>query len=137
MRHVKVAIILLVDEQNRFLLQHRTKDARTAPDYWAFFGGGIRPHETPLEAAIRESQEELSHRPQNPVEVHERDFLLPNLTGHMHVFVDRYQGDKGQLQLGEGQNWGWFSLQESQPLKMLDHDREVLEVVLASLQNVP
>ena len=129
MRQLRVAIVLLVDPQHRFLLQHRTKDAPTAPDYWAFFGGGIRPHETPIEAAKREAWEELRCHLQNPKLVHERDFALVDAVGHMHVFIQRFTGDPSTLELREGQGWGWYHLAETRELKMLDHDREVLAVV--------
>ena len=134
MRQLHVAIVLLVDHQNRFLLQHRTKDAPTAPDFWAFFGGGIRPHETPIEAANREAWEELNCRMQHPELVHERDFALVDAVGHMHVFVERFTGDRNQLQLREGQGWGWYRLAETKELKMLDHDREVLKLVQSWLE---
>lgn len=134
MRHLKVAIVLLVDQQHRFLLQHRTKDARTAPDFWAFFGGGIRPEEEPIDTARREALEELSYKMQAPTLVHERDFQLVNATGHMHVFLEHFTGDRDLLQLGEGQGWGWYRLEETTGLKMLEHDREVLEVVYNILQ---
>src|ERR1700730_3711094 len=36
-----VSVLILYDNDSKILLQHRTTDAPTFPDYWAFFGGGI------------------------------------------------------------------------------------------------
>ena len=54
-----VSLIILYNKDKRMLLQHRAKDAPRAPDFWAFFGGGIDEGETPEEALVRESMEEL------------------------------------------------------------------------------
>jgi len=43
------------------------------------------------------------------------------------VFVEQYQDQP--LQLGEGQAMGWFSPDETHELKMIDHDRFVVEQV--------
>ena len=45
MAEKQVSVLLLYDDQNRILLQHRTEDAPTFPTHWAFFGGGIEPGE--------------------------------------------------------------------------------------------
>ena len=42
-----------------------------------------------------------------------------------YVFVEKYQDQP--LQLGEGQAMGWFSPDETHGLKMIDHDRVVVE----------
>ena len=44
-----------------------------------------------------------------------------------YVFVEQYQDQP--LQLGEGQAMGWFSPDETHELKMIDHDRFVVEQV--------
>ena len=55
----EVSVLILYNTDGRLLLQHRTKDAPTFPDYWAFFGGGIEECESAEEAVRRESLEEL------------------------------------------------------------------------------
>ena len=42
-----------------------------------------------------------------------------------YVFVEQYQNRP--LQLGEGQAMGWFSPDETHALKMIGHDRVVVE----------
>lgn len=123
------ALIILYDAENRLLLQHRTPDAPVMPDYWAFFGGSIKDGETPEEAVRREAFEELAYRPVAPLFVHERDYRIGDIAGHMYVFAEEFKGDKSSLRLQEGQGWGWFSEADADGLKMIEHDRDVVRVV--------
>ena len=53
-------------------------------------GGKIDPGETPLQAAIRETQEELHVTPINPVKMGELFFAMTDLPDiHCHVFMAR------------------------------------------------
>ncbi|MDP2168197.1 MAG: NUDIX domain-containing protein [Thermodesulfovibrionales bacterium] len=125
----RVALIMLYDRQKRLLLQHRTEDARIMPGYWAFFGGGIKDGETPEEAVRREAFEELHYRAKAPEFVYEQDYEIGDIRGHMYVFIEEFSGDKSALKLQEGQGWGWFKYTEIAPLKMIEHDREVVRFV--------
>jgi 8-oxo-dGTP diphosphatase len=122
-----VSLFILYTSSGHILLQHRTDDAFRLPGYWAFFGGGIEKGENPTEALKREIQEELSYQVQNP------KFLLAQKVRDgendttKYVFVEQYQDQP--LQLGEGQAMGWFSPDETHGLKMIDHDRFVVEQV--------
>lgn len=122
-----VSVFILYTSSGHILLQHRTDDAFRLPGYWAFFGGGIEPGENPTEALKREIQEELSYQVHNP------KFLLAQKVrdeeddNTKYVFVEQYHDQP--LQLGEGQAMGWFSPDETHELKMIDHDRFVVEQV--------
>jgi 8-oxo-dGTP diphosphatase len=122
-----VSVFILFTSSGHILLQHRTDDAFRLPGYWAFFGGGIEKGENPTEALKREIREELSYQVQNP------KFLLAQKVrdgendNTKYVFVEQYQDQP--LQLGEGQAMGWFSPDETHGLKMIDHDRFVVEQV--------
>ena len=61
-----VAVLILYDGDGRILLQHRTEDAPTFPDCWAFFGGGLEEGETPEQAVEREIIEELAYKLRSP-----------------------------------------------------------------------
>src|SRR6266849_7078471 len=56
-----VSVLILYNNDSKILLQHRTKDAPTFPDYWAFFGGGIEEGESAEQAVKREGLEELGY----------------------------------------------------------------------------
>ena len=122
-----VSVFILYTSSGQILLQHRTEDAFRLAGYWAFCGGAIEQGETPWEALQREMLEELSYQVQNP------KFLLAQKVrdgendNTKYVFVEQYQDQP--LQLGEGQAMGWFSPDETHGLKMIGHDRFVVEQV--------
>lgn len=123
-----VAVILLHDEKKRILLQHRSEDAERLPGYWAFFCGGIKPGETPEQAVKREAQEELEY-----ILIHPRHVLTQELpeeygSGTMYVFMEKYDSRKPLL-LKEGIGMTWNTPLEARKLKMVKHDREVLEEI--------
>lgn len=50
---------LILTHDNQILLQQRDPHSPTFPDCLATFGGALIPHETPMQALIRELHEEL------------------------------------------------------------------------------
>jgi 8-oxo-dGTP diphosphatase len=119
-----VAVLILYDGDGRILLQHRTEDAPTFPDYWAFFGGGLEEGETPEQTVEREIIEELAYKLRSPRRFSSRQFLYKGFEITVHVFTERYDGSP--LTLGEGQGMGWFLPEETALLKMVDPDRDVI-----------
>ena len=100
-RHIHNAILLPIAPDGRILIQ----DGRGhRPPPWGFFGGGIEPGETSLEAVIREAREELEleltvddlEQPRNI------EGSLGDLTFHLQVFVWQFNGDISQLRVLEG-----------------------------------
>lgn len=125
-----VSVIILFDDEKRILLQHRSEDAERLPGYWGFFGGGIENNETSEQAVRRESFEELNYVPQNPKLLMVQNFQYIGHNVTKYVFLeDEKNIDKTSLRLQEGQGWGWFKILETKGLKMVEHDREVLEYI--------
>jgi|SRR3990172_282 len=124
-----VALIVLYDRERRLLLQHRTENAPVLPGYWAFFGGGIKEGETPEDAVRREAVEELNYKLKFPQFFTERDFKIGDAEGHMYVYIEAFDGNKSELKLQEGQGWGWYSISEIDTLKMIDHDRQIANLI--------
>jgi len=124
-----IALIILYDSKRRFLLQHRTSDAKVLPNYWAFFGGGIKNNETPEDAARRETFEELGYKIKNIELLLEQNFKIGDICGYRYIYTDAFYGNKSELKLNEGQGWGWFNLSETAGLRMTDNDRYVIEKI--------
>lgn len=120
-----ISLFIFYSSTGQILLQHRSHDAWRLPDHWAFFGGGIEPGESPTEALQREVIEELAYHVQNPYFLMAQTVTDGEDVNMKYVFVERYQGQP--LQLGEGQAMGWFSPDETHELKMIDHDRAIVE----------
>ncbi len=57
--HLNSALLIIYNDNLEFLMQIRSSDAPIMPSVIGFFGGGIENSESPYEAAIRESNEEL------------------------------------------------------------------------------
>ncbi len=119
-----VSVLLLYKADGRILLQHRTKDAPTFPDYWAFFGGGVEAGESPADAVKRECREELGYELAAPAFFKTLSITYRGNVHTIHVFHEEYAG--GELTLGEGQAMGWYLPGETGALKMNDHDRSIV-----------
>lgn len=120
-----VSLLILYTATGKILLQHRSKDASRLPNYWAFFGGGIEQGESPTRALEREILEELSYTVQNPSLLIAQNIRDEEEENTKYVFVEQYHDQP--LQLGEGQAMGWFHPDETHGLKMIDHDRVVVD----------
>jgi len=123
-----VVLLVLFDQDGRFLLQHRDETASAYAGYWGFFGGGVKAGETPKKAIQREAFEELRYLPIN---------LTPQLAIIYHDDKADRHGTKfyfselclrkDTLELHEGQGMGWFSVSELTNLKITSSNRLILE----------
>tara|TARA_Y100000310_G_scaffold182998_1_gene183093 strand:+ start:264 stop:662 length:399 start_codon:yes stop_codon:yes gene_type:complete len=128
MRLKEVSNIILYDSDKKVLLQQRTWDTAVLPGYWAFFGGSVENNESPKEAAVREAYEELSFNAKNLEFVVRFKIKLLGKELINNVFIELCT-DKSPLKLNEGQDWGWYAINETKKLKMIPHDRKVLEKI--------
>ncbi|MFC1612341.1 NUDIX domain-containing protein [Patescibacteria group bacterium] len=123
-----IAVIILYDKDKNILLQHRSEDAKRLPGYWAFFGGGIDENETPEQTVRREAMEELGYKLNNPKLIMTQCFVWKKDKNTKYVFMEEYNGDR-ELTLGEGQGMSWYHFSELDELKIVDHDKKVLEYI--------
>ena len=125
-RHV--ALIIFYDEQGRILLQDRRNRSKWGEE-WGFFGGGLEEGETPEQAVIRETQEELTHELKDFrfVETIHYPAVGEGGGGSRSIFIAPL-GDKLQhFYLNEGQGMKLYTFDEARKLKMVKGDEVILD----------
>lgn len=125
-----VSLIILYNEKNQILLQHRDDDTPRLPGYWAFFGGGIDEGEDHYAAVIRETKEELQYDLEDPQFLFKHSFE----GGNKYVYLEKYNSAKEIIQC-EGQGMQWCSIEKARTLGMVDHDLAVLDPIEICLKN--
>lgn len=99
---------------------------------WNGAGGKIEQGETPLQAAIRETQEEIGVTPLSPQKMGEIDFYItsePDFNNFAHIFVaTEWEGDP---QESEEMRPEWFPVDQLPYPKMWGDDREWLPHLLS------
>jgi 8-oxo-dGTP diphosphatase len=133
----EVVVLLLYDADGRVLLQKRSDDAPYLPGTWAFFGGSVETGESLQGAALRESLEELNYAPQQLQSFSGGSFLREGAEVRLHVFHQQFTGSKKDLQLLEGQDWGWFSRSELAPRDLHPRDLAILATFYLKIDAEP
>lgn len=119
MAKVKDGAKIIILNPDKILLFHRDNIPTIRfPDCWQLVGGGIEEGETPEQGLIREVKEEVSYDL--------KDFRLITKTKGsqgenvwMYVaFVDKDEESRFFLGPGEGQEIGWFTIDEAIKLKL-------------------
>ncbi|HEV3245065.1 MAG TPA: NUDIX domain-containing protein [Candidatus Paceibacterota bacterium] len=121
-----VAVLLLYNDDGNVLLQHRSEDALRFPGFWGFFGGGIEENETPGDALIREIREELGYEITNPEYFGAMEFTAAANEGKIFLFLERFDASQKIVQR-EGQGMGWFDPLKLSDLKVIPHDKPIIE----------
>ena len=104
---------IILFKENKFLLPLRdNKPNITYPHYWGIFGGGVEKGETPQQAIVRELQEELGLKIENP------ELILKNkFKGETRYTFKQEIKDISGLQLNEGKEMRLFTKEEILNLK--------------------
>lgn len=125
-----VSIIVLVDTENRILLQYRDEKAKRFALEWGFFGGGMKEGETPEQTLYREIKEELAYTPYSPKLIWQQEYTIPELgeSGTEYVFLEKYDGSP--LNLSEGGSMQWCTLDEATALPLNTVDRRVVSFLI-------
>lgn len=90
------AVMLLLTERSGgcyLVLEERSHSMRTQPGEISFPGGRIEAGETPVEAALRETQEELGIDPSDIEIIGELDYYITHFEMVLHPILGLYTGD--------------------------------------------
>ncbi len=131
----RTSLILPYNQEGKILLQQRTDDAPHLPGYWSHFGGGIEADETPEEAAKREIKEELE-LDLGDIKIF-KNYVIQQLGEIREKFVFLLPCDTAvedlRKQLHEGQDLGYYSLEEIRKFKYPSWDIVIIEDVFKEI----
>lgn len=121
----KVSLIIFYDKNGRILLQDRRGISKHGKE-WGYFGGHIEQGETPEEAVVRETKEELDVDLKNykyigVVSSHDACGTIVR-----HVFISPLP-PMSQLHQKEGRGMQLFTLEEAKKVKSVFGDDKVIE----------
>lgn len=125
-RHVSLLVPYRKDKGELFFyLQKRTEDAPRYPGFYAFFGGGIEPHETHEQALKREIYEELSYVP--PHMHFFKEYVFEHVVESV-FFVETAEDFESKVRVREGEYGLFVKISDisKQQLKISENDRTVL-----------
>lgn len=135
---LRLASVLLVNQDGAILLQLREPDARMDPDRWGLPGGHVEPGEDPAVAAGRELYEETGLRVHGDLAlfVHENfpARLTPGTRIDWHVFYGAARARPEDLVLGEGAALRFFSPAEALGLPLASGVDRVVPAFLRSAE---
>lgn len=129
----KHAIIVFYDTNKKILLQNR-KNISKRGEEWGFFGGGLEKGETPEEAVVRETQEELGYDLKDYKYIgNYSNALEDGFIVDREVFISPLEDKLSKFELKEGLEMKLFPLEEARKLKMVPGDYKVIDMIDKSI----
>jgi 8-oxo-dGTP pyrophosphatase MutT (NUDIX family) len=133
-RKISVLAPYKIENNSIFIfLQKRSKDAKRAPGFFGFFGGGAEENETPEETLLREIKEELNYdlKSFNFFNKYETENVIMNL------YTLRVNDDfEKEIKILEGDYGKWFDAESSLKKKdVIMGDFFILEELYKKLLN--
>ena len=130
---IEVCEILIIDNNQRALLQLRDKNHRIKGSAkWGVIGGGREINETPRECIKRELQEELDLDIQ-PIFIKQVEDIDGQTLYRHFIYTFIYQGDIKDLSLQEGQRIQFFTLGEIMALDKVEWFERVYLPIIKTL----
>lgn len=114
--YLAVVGVVIINDNNKILLQKRSRFKRTNPSKWGICGGKIDLGETPLEAGVRETLEEIG------ISLNKEELKLlsvdTNEKSHFTVYYVRRNVDVNECKLQEEEleEVRYFRIEELQKL---------------------
>jgi 8-oxo-dGTP pyrophosphatase MutT (NUDIX family) len=124
--HLNSALLIIYNKKLDFLMQIRSKDAPIMPSFIGFFGGGMEDGESPYEAAIRESKEELEVLLDYKF-YKERVAIVEGKYRELAYFYIA-EIDNKMFTVNEGDGFYWLNIKKDlRDLKIQEHDLNTLK----------
>jgi 8-oxo-dGTP diphosphatase len=117
----------VIRRDGRFLLATRPPESRLAGK-WEFPGGKLRDEETPQECIRREIREELGLTVTRASEIGELTHRYPDIAIAL-IFLECDVPPGADPTPHEGQDVGWFALDEPQALDLAPADRRFVHAL--------
>ena len=132
----KASVIILVNQDKKVLLQLRDEHAPTAPNKWAFFGGGGEPGEDPFQCVMREAEQELAIQLTDPVLIIARCMDHP-VFDEEYIYIEQVsEATIAKIVQAEGADRGWFTYPQALQLDMVEDKKAILAAVFEYIHRV-
>jgi len=129
--HRDVSLIIFYKD-DKILIQDR-RDMSKFGEEWGFFGGGIKAGETPEEAVVRETKEELSYDLKDFTFIKKSNHRLPEVTFTVYAFAALLPA-LSSFDQKEGQGMRLVTESEIVKLKFNKPDYDIIKYVFAFLR---
>lgn len=132
MEPVQVTAIVFFTRDRKLLLQDR-RGYSTFGEEWSFFGGHVEPGESPDEAVVRETKEELDYNLEHHtyfghmLHKHEDDHVA-----EVHYYIKEIE-HLDDFTVKEGATMKLFTIDEAKKLKMLPGFLDALKMLEENL----
>ena len=128
---MKSSGVIILNKDKDILLMQRDDSAPTSPNMWNIIGGTSEGQETPLETALRETEEETGIRYKTedlkPLRSYTEEELHRRNSGAVSIFLADYPCLYPQkLIVGEGKGIGFFSKEEIAHLRVTPTTKRVV-----------
>lgn len=118
---------IIILSPDKLLLFHRDNiPTIRSPDCWQLVGGGIEEGETPEQGLVREVKEEVSYDLMEFKLIAKTKGSTGEDVWVYVAFVDKDEEFKFILDPGEGQEIGWFTIDEALAIKLTPGTRVLL-----------
>ena len=119
-------VAALIWRENQFLICQRPKDKKRAL-LWEFVGGKVEPHETKVQALVRECREELGVTVEVGDEFCTVSHVYPDVTVELTLFNAKIV--EGEVQMLEHNDIRWITPAEIDDYEFCPADVEILRKI--------
>ena len=129
MKYKNNVLCVIYDDNDRFLMQLRSKDALVLPGYIGFFGGNIEENEEPDDAIRREIFEEIKYT--SCFEFYKlRYALVVDFVEKAYIYINKFEGNPEQVKAYEGEEAIWIDKEDFIKYNVMSHDVQLVEELI-------